>query len=183
MTGNLFVAVDLSDEDRHAIANTLSERDLAKRIPGRRVKPPNWHITLCFIGEATEVESDRLAERLESTIEAKRFAVTVGSIGGFPRAAKASVIFLSIDDPSANLAALASVCTEAAVDIGFDPDDRRFVPHLTLSRVRPPQAIHRLVETESLDIPLRVGALTVFRTVAERGGVRYEPVHTIGFDA
>lgn len=177
MTGNLFVAVELSEDERHAIAHTLSERDLSRRVPGRRVKAENWHITLCFIGGATELEEERLAERLEATLQSEPFTVKVSDIGAFPRLGKASIVYLRVVDPTDGLSVLAAMSTEAAVDVGFDPDDRPFVPHMTLSRVRPPRPVDALADVDPIGVAIRVESVTMLRTVPERGGIRYHAVH------
>jgi len=181
VSGNVFLAVDLTDTSRHALASTLSESGAAVRIPGRRTRPNNWHITLRFLGEATEVETDRLAERTESLLKLfapGRGAVSVDGLGAFPRPAKATVLFASIADRSGLLAALAGICDEAATDVGFEPEGRPFVPHLTLSRIRPPRDLRSLVDRlELVPVKIDVTAVTMFETAETPNGITYVPLH------
>jgi len=175
--GNVFLAVGLSDDERHRIAAVLSNEGLAQAVPGRRTRPQDWHLTLCFVGEASETAIDLLAERTEAHLDAAGFRVALNRIGAFPRPSKATVVFLGVEDPTGGLAALAGQCRAAAEDAGFDVDARPFVPHLTLSRVRPPTAVHKLIAREIPAIPLSVSAVSMFRTERVKGSVRYEPMH------
>ncbi|MEZ5175965.1 MAG: RNA 2',3'-cyclic phosphodiesterase [Acidimicrobiia bacterium] len=180
MNGNVFLAVALTATERHDLAAALSEERIARRLPGRRVGPANWHVTVRFVGEAAEAEVDRLAERVESYAdEVWAGRVWVTGIGGFPRASKATVAYAGIDDPSRLLTVLAAICDEAAIDVGFDPETRPFVPHLTLSRIRPAVDLSGLVDGLSARVPVEVAAITVFRTEQIRGGVAYRAIHEI----
>ncbi len=181
MPGNVFLAVDFADDTRHALAATLSESGAAVRIPGRRTRPANWHITLRFVGEATEVQTDRLAGRTDSLLRLSapgRGTVTAEGLDAFPRLAKATVLFASIADRSGLLSALAGICDEAATDVGFEPEGRPFVPHLTLSRIRPPRDVRSLVgRLELAPVKIEVTAVTMFQTTETPNGITYVPLH------
>lgn len=182
MLGNIFLAVDLADETRHALAATLSDSGAAARIPGRRTRPENWHITLRFIGEATPVQIDRLAERTDALLRLSapgRDTVTVEGLGAFPKQAKATILFASITDRSELLSTLAGICDEAATDVGFEPEGRPFVPHLTLSRIRPPRDVRSIIDhLDLVPIKVDVAAVTMFRTTPTAHGVTYVPLHS-----
>lgn len=179
MSGNLFAAVALSDDERHALAAVLRDSGVARRMPGKRTKPTNWHITTRFVGEATDSEADQLAYRIQDLMDVEPFRVVVDGIGGFPRPSKASVVYASVEDPTGSLSGLAALCDVAATDVGFEPEGRSFVPHLTLSRTRPPTDVTRF--PESFDDPVRISvdAVTIFRTRSTREGPVYDPVHEI----
>lgn len=182
MSGNIFFAVDLVDETRHALAASLSDSGAAARIPGRRTRPSNWHITLRFIGEADEVQIDRLAERVETLLRLSapgRGTATVENLGAFPRQAKATVLYASITDRSGLLSTLAGICDEAATDVGFEPEGRPFVPHLTLTRIRPPRDVRSIIDAiEFVPIRIEIGAVTLFRTKSTAKGPIYVPLYS-----
>ncbi len=181
MIGNIFCAVDLTDEERHGLAAVLSDHGAATRIPGRRTKPENWHITLRFIGEASDVQIDRLAERLETLLGISApgaGTVTVDGLDAFPRPGAATVLYGRITDRSGLLSTLAGICDEAATEVGFEPEGRPFVPHLTLARIRPAQDVRAVIEhLELTPVRVAVTAVTVFRTTAVPQGVAYAPLH------
>lgn len=177
---NLFLAVDPSDGDRHALASVLAESGASGVIPGRRVPIDNWHVTLRFLGSITEVRTDMLVARLDETLAVEPGRVWLDGLGAFPRLARATVIHSTVRDPAGTLDVLAAECDEAAVDVGLDSEDRPFTAHLTLARVRPPLDVrHVLAGVAPFSVPIDVSAVTLMRTRSVRGGVSYDRVERI----
>jgi 2'-5' RNA ligase len=178
MTGNVFLGVSLSDAERHGLAAALTDTDLSRIIPGKRTRPGNWHITVRFIGPASELQIDRLAERVESLLECEGGRVWVTGLGAFPKFSKASVLYAAVDDPTGILDELAITAEEAATDVGFEPEGRPYIPHLTLSRVRPVRDVSPIsAALDDVRVPVTVGTLTMFQTVQTRDGPEYQALH------
>jgi 2'-5' RNA ligase len=174
---NQFLAFDLADEERHSVAAALAVSGASDGVPGRRIPIINWHTTLRFLGEVSDVQAENLLGRLDATLDVGPGRVWLDGIGAFPKSSRASVAFCSIDDPEGVLTVLAGLCDEAAIDVGLEPDDRPFVPHLTLSRIRPPQDLRLVMANIDLPrIPLDVTAVTLMRTRSIRGGVEYDRI-------
>lgn len=183
MSANAFVAVDLDDADRHALAAALTEASPGPPLPGKRTPPENWHITLRFLGAVDDLVIERLSHALESSIDSGPGRVTCTGLGAFPRPAKASVAYATIEDHEGLLRALAATCEDACRDIGLEPDDRPFVPHLTLARLRPPADLRRRFEAfGEYRVHIPVDRVSVMRTVPRRGGVEYRTVTTLPLD-
>jgi 2'-5' RNA ligase len=180
MSGHAFLAVDLSDDERHALSAALADTSPGKPIPGRRPRVRNWHITLRFIGDCSDVDADRVAYELERDLFVTPGRVFISGLATFPRPSRATVLFASIDDPEDLLTCLASVCETAARGVGMDPEERHYTPHLTLSRLRPPMDLRHLIDSFSpFRIPIRVDAVTLFRSSRTRSGITYTPLHTL----
>ena len=175
----LFIAVALTTDARHALAATLGRI----AIPGRPVKPPNWHVTLRFIGEANEPMMDRLVRALDEADLGSRFRIKWGGLGAFPRPAKATVLWVGLTEGSAELIALASRVESAVVSTGTATEDRPFRPHLTLSRIRPPQSIAGVIETfDAIQVAMPVDRVLLMESHLGGGGARYEAVESFGLD-
>jgi 2'-5' RNA ligase len=173
--GRLFVAVPLPDEIRMALADRLE----TVVVPGKAVRPENWHITLRFLGATDQVAYERFLAELDGAGLGSEFAVGLGEMGAFPRPRGATVTWLAVNDGRERLEELADHAEEAAQTAGFAPEDRPFRAHLTLSRVRPPEDVSRLVEEfPALDLRWRCRSIVVYRSQPGRGGVRYEPLET-----
>lgn len=174
MTGNSFLAIDLSVADRHHLAAALHDASPGPRIPGRRTKPENWHITLRFLGPIDELIKDRLSMELEQGLDAEGGHVRVAGLDSFPRPSKAAVMFASVVDPAGLLDPIAAQCERVCRDVGFEPEERPFVPHLTLARIRPPRDVRRLIDAfGEFSVRLAVDQVSLMRGEQGEDGIRY----------
>jgi RNA 2',3'-cyclic 3'-phosphodiesterase len=100
----------------------------------RWIDPENYHITLRFIGDVDYKTATEVTDSLDRFVDSERFTVRLDHLGTFggdkPRALYAGV---------ANNTAL--VRLQAAQErilqrLGLAPDGRKFVPHVSLARLR-----------------------------------------------
>ncbi len=180
MTDNAFVAIDPTDAERHELAAALDAASPGSRLPGRRVRPENWHLTLRFLGPLDDMMLDRVVRELDEAITGVPTDLSCTGLGAFPRAARATVLYVGVEDPTGTLDALAATCEAACRDVGLDPEERSFTPHITLARLRPPVDVRRTFERfGEFRSRIRADRVSVMRTHAGRGGVRYETIDTI----
>lgn len=176
----LFIAVDLTDDVRHGLAAHLRAALGHAPVPGRPVVPANWHITLRFLGNSTEWQCETVLAGLTETELGRPFTLSFSGLGAFPRPARATVLWLGVAEGSSALTGLASVIEDVVGSAGFVPEDRPFHPHLTLSRLRPPQDVGRVINSVA-PFPLRqqVNGMTIFRSHLGGGPARYEPIEVV----
>lgn len=171
----LFVAVDPGDETRHRLAELINATLTA--LPGAVVPPANWHLTLRFVGSATEAEEDRLRYELSEAVMPPPFRIRLGGLGAFPRPARASVLWMGVQEGASQLGDLAAGVETAVQAAGFEQEDRPFRAHLTLSRMRPTVDVTALVDGGfDAQVTLEVESVVLFASVLGRGGARYEAV-------
>lgn len=95
------------------------------------------HFTLLFLGDLAAELAAPLARALEARAAREApFRVAFGSVGAFPDAMRPRVVFLSVLEGADGLERLAQLARAAADEVSARYDDRPFVPHLTLFRVR-----------------------------------------------
>lgn len=171
----VFVAAPLPDQPRLALAALLG----SVSVPGRVVPPENWHLTLRFLGRIDRVTYERVVAGIDESELGRRFVLGLAGIGAFPRPKKATVTWVGVSRGMERLAELAVIADDAATGAGLEPEERPFRPHLTLSRIRPPEDVTTLVE-EGTDIAVawRCETIVVYRSDLGRGGARYEPLET-----
>lgn len=176
----IFVAVDLADEVRYGLAAHLVHAVGDNGVPGSTPPPANWHITLRFLGKVDQLGYETLTARLDTAELGPSFELSFAGLGAFPRPGRATVLWLGVGDGSDDLIDVAGAVEEAVVDAGFMPEERPFHPHLTLSRIRPPQDVRGLVENVPA-FPLRqtVRRVTIFESVLGRGPATYVPLDTV----
>ncbi len=175
----LFLAVALTDDARHALARRIEDRLDGGRMPGRPVRIASWHITLRFLGSAAPVQRDAVLAHLDQHLQTSPFRIRLDGLGAFPRAARASILWVGVATGADGLTALAAGCEEAAQAAGFEPEGRPFHPHVTVSRIRPPQDLRSLLDGEPTGVPMDVTAVTLFRSVLGGGPARYEVIETV----
>lgn len=162
-TGRVFAAVVPPPEVVAALDHRLD--DLS--IPGRPVPPPNWHLTLRFIGKVDEVAYQRWLGGMDSAALPSPFRVTLSGLGAFPRPARATVLWVGVKGDL--LGDLATVVDVAAEEAGLGREERPFRPHLTISRVRPPADVRPLIDADhGWKLPFRVKEFHVMAAMGSR---------------
>ncbi len=167
----------VSDQVRAELSTHLREALAGERLPGRVVPAENWHLTLRFLGDTSVAARERLLEELRTATLGSPFALEFGRCGAFPRPARASVLWLGVAQGEAPLRALAAEVEDAVGRAGWTPETRPFSPHLTVSRMQPPQDVRALLERiPPFPARLAVEEVVLYRSHPGRGPVRYEPL-------
>lgn len=171
----VFVGIELPVEARAALDAVLG----AVGVPGKPTPPENWHITLRYIGSIDEVSVDRLLAGLDEADLGAPFRIRTRGLGAFPNTVRATVLWLGLGPSPLDL--LAGVVDAVVERIGLGSEERPFVGHVTLSRIRPPADVTDLVEGVDVPhVPIPVDRVTVFESVQGSGHPRYVPIERIG---
>lgn len=168
----LFLGLSLPDMHRNALAELQSNVP-----PGRAVPWDNFHMTLVFLGDATNA----LVDELDLALDGMRLVlpeINLGGLGQFgggnPRAVWVAVA------PLGPLDALHRRLGNVARGVGFEVPSRRFVPHVTLTRFAretvPPTAVAKFFQKRgSFALPaFQPYAVTLFRSHLRGDGSDYE---------
>jgi 2'-5' RNA ligase len=103
-------------------------------LPGARwVDVENYHITLRFIGDVDNRTADEIVDRLDR-IDRPEFQVSLNGIGSFG-SKKPHSIWAGVS-PSQEMAAMQAEIERICQRIGLPPDPRKFMPHVTLARLK-----------------------------------------------
>lgn len=109
--------------------------------PVRWVRDDAMHITLKFFGEVTSDRIDGIEEMLRhAALGVPRMSLVIGQAGGFPDGRRPRVLHLAIQ-AGPELEVLQDRIERSCGDLGFAPEGRPFVPHVTLGRVREGQRL------------------------------------------
>jgi 2'-5' RNA ligase len=181
----VFVAINLSDEERARLAGAarrLRESD----FPVRWVPPQNVHLTLKFLGEVGE---DSLAELYSAVDDASSdvasFDMALRGFGAFPSLRRPRVVWAGVEQ-EATLARLQEKVEAALEAVGYERENRRFHPHLTLGRARKGaragdfEGFEDLVNRQSYEGRFRVTAVDVMRSRLDPEGAVYSVLHSTG---
>src|SRR5262245_14780499 len=124
----LFTALEIPETIRVQLSLIRASVGGAKWIAAE-----DMHVTLRFAGDIDGRTADDLAELL-ADVAVQPFQVTIAGTGSFggrePRALWAGV------EAGPELEALQRANERAARSAGLEPESRKFVPHVTLARLR-----------------------------------------------
>lgn len=184
----LFVAFDLPGEVRQALGELIAQ--LRPLCPAARwVRPEAMHLTLRFLGHVEDQAGGRELDSIRAALAAVHSPAPVElrfhGVGFFPDARRPRVVWCGIDS-SPNLAPLAADISLALEPLGFPPEDRAFVPHLTLARLEASRGARKLVPAaEELESRAFGSALEtefhLFESILRPSGAEYGKLQTYGF--
>lgn len=187
-TYRTFVALPLSPVIIEKLGDV--QRTLRRRNPDEAVtwvRSANIHLTLFFLGDIVP-DRQKPVETALSVVARNVRPVTfaVQNIGAFPDTNRPRIIWVGLNEPTGQLALLHRVVNEAMESVGFQPEARRFSPHLTLGRLRR-RASREDVEAVGAAVrQAEVGhlgdvlaeELIFFRSVLKSSGAEYTPLAT-----
>jgi len=132
----LFVSVDLPAD---LTGDVAAVQEAIRDASGLNFTDPSQaHLTLKFLGDT---DPDRLAE-LEPALEAaiaaadvSPFEATIGGLGAFPDTDYIRVVWLGFESGGDRLGKLHEAVENRMVDLGFQPEEHDFTPHVTIARM------------------------------------------------
>lgn len=95
--------------------------------------PDDFHITLKFLGSATEDRIHSLQERLNNGPYPSSFSLKVGTLSFFGSSMQPRVMWAGVEK-SPSLLELQQVVEEQCRVLGFPPENRPYRPHITLGK-------------------------------------------------
>ncbi|MCX6900530.1 MAG: RNA 2',3'-cyclic phosphodiesterase [Verrucomicrobia bacterium] len=178
----LFIAVDVSEEVRGAVAEQVTRLRQANADVGW-VKPENFHLTLKFLGEAPDAQLADIKAALDLVaLSRASFEMELRGMGCFPERGVPRVVWVGAGAGQDVLTVVARDVEDAMEALGFVRERREFAAHLTIGRVRSPcgaERLQRLVEAEA-DTGFgrcAVDEVRLYKSTLASGGSIYDLMH------
>ena len=179
-----FVAVDISQAARDALAE-VTHRLRERGVSGVRwARPEAVHLTLKFLGDIDPTLVDGILGALERACRGTGpLRLVLSEVGAFPSLANPRVLWVGLNGDLESLGELQRrIGQEVSVAGGFPMEERPFSPHLTLGRLRDNvsrEERHRAGEaaTEAgldADISWQVEAVNLMRSTLTPSGAVYD---------
>ncbi|MEX2450650.1 MAG: RNA 2',3'-cyclic phosphodiesterase [Rhodospirillales bacterium] len=168
----LFIGLALPREVRLALAA------VQYGLPGARwVKPESLHMTLRFLGDVDRGQAEDIDSAL-ADIVLPSFDLECSGLGCFETKGKVRALWTQVSKSCA-LKRLQEKLESAVVRTGFEPERRKFKPHVTLARFKNGSSNERigmfLENHNTLHVgPFTVDRFTLFRSHLGREGSVYE---------
>lgn len=130
-----FLGVDVTEGVRNELSKVQSEM---KKIDAdmKWVGPKNFHFNIKFFGNLKEDSIEQVVDRIyEAVEEINPFSVDLEGVGVFPSSDFIKVIWAGVEDPEDFREVVTSV-EDSLSEIGIEKEDREYVPHVTLGRMK-----------------------------------------------
>ena len=153
------------------------ELDMMKGgIEGARwIDRENYHVTLRFVGDVPDRVAHELDGELSHIAAVPEFSLKLSGMGMFG-SKKPHALYARIEE-NADLRRLQQVHERVCQSLGLPPEPRKFVPHVTLARLKGADrsqtetyiSSHNLYGSRTFE----VGQFVLFSSRASRGGGPY----------
>jgi RNA 2',3'-cyclic 3'-phosphodiesterase len=180
----LFVALDLPEAVRHALAELIA--NLKPKSRGARwVQPENLHITLKFIGHVGNEKLSPIQSALSSIHAAQPVELHFRGMGFFPNERRPRAFWCGVA-ASPNLPELAADINRSLVPLGIEAETRPFTPHLTLARFKSDEGVREMVHAANDMKSTDFGAATetnfhLYESLLKSTGAQYNRVASFPF--
>ncbi|MBW6484585.1 MAG: RNA 2',3'-cyclic phosphodiesterase [Syntrophobacterales bacterium] len=144
-TLRLFLAIVPPDGLNREIARLQGR--LQRIVTGniRWVKPEGLHLTLKFFGDVSAMAVEQISTAGKQAADADApFTLSLCGLGTFPSAKRPRVVYLEMEGDTKRLTVFQAKLEKKLAEMGFPGEERPFLPHLTLARIK------TLAEPESL---------------------------------
>ncbi len=177
MMPRIFIAVDIPQLHQERIFEIQNKFSTFKL---KQVKQSHLHITMKFLGEVKESTVQDVLESL-SGLNMAGFDASIGQLGIFPKKSSPKVLWVGADG---SFTELHDAIENSLNKIAFPKDDKEFIPHITISRIK------HLSKTEKKDFlsiyekmknihigNMRVNTVKLKKSVLTPSGPIYETIH------
>ncbi len=155
------------------------------------VDPGGIHLTLKFLGNIPSKQITEITEAIGKAGQGiSRFHLEISGLGAFPSLKQARVLWVGIGGEVDRLSMLQQNIESTLTALGFAKEERSFVPHLTLARIRQGasplerRGFGELVDATSFEdkYHVEVEAISLMRSQLTPAGAIYTRLMTVALD-
>lgn len=175
-----FIALRLSEASQHRLAE-LADHYQAQDKYHEISWPPieNYHLTLAFLGDQRPEDLQRLAEQLSYIVQfTSNTRLVATELSYFPYHARPNVLAVIVK-LAENLERLKKQADQALRECQIRYEKRKFIPHITLGRIRARKAPRLAVPPSYLNLELACTGLCLYRSELRSDGAVYTPIFSI----
>jgi len=171
-----FVALAVPQEMANVLGDAAAKMTYQDKSNAVRwVDQTNYHITLAFLGDQEEQTLDLLAERLDAELPQMPISVRVSHCSPFPESRPKLIAAMIKNSPE--LKELQQQVANATIASNIILERRRFVPHITLGRLRHTRNPFTGAIPRSMELQAEVPEMILFESILSPSGAEYEPIY------
>lgn len=183
MSLRLFFGIGIDQNVQSEIQKRLQRSEL-NPLPGKPLKPRNWHITLLFLGNVDQSKMEPLDLAVEEAAPRfpESFELAFQGFGVFPNKGISKILWLGVEKSAHPVLQSIHETLREAMSVHQIPfDSKGLSPHLTLSRSPKEDLNPKIKEWNSRfgdSIPMQVSSIALFRSHVSQSGSEYEVIRS-----
>jgi len=178
----LFIAADINNRSKKLIEKKFKLLKSELNNDLKWVKKENWHLTLKFIGEASEIDKENLIKVLKNIeFDSKGQYINFDKIGAFPDFESAKVIYLALNKGENILKIIHKRLEAETAKYDFESDNRDYIPHLTLGRAKNKNSSisDKFKSQNFVNIYAKIESITLYQSKLKKEGPEYIKLFSI----
>ncbi len=185
-----FFCIELLDEVTSRLKDIIASFANNTEAKVNWVDEENLHITMKFLGDIDQNKVETIKEKSKKAVgSVTPFPMTLDKVGVFPNLRRLRVIWVGSNEEPEEIHKLNQNLEEELEKIGFEPEGRKYIPHITLGRVKERnqskvKPLANQVESYKIKEPIQAEAegLTLMESKLTPEGPIYTPVfkHSFG---
>ena len=146
------------------------------------VESENMHLTVKFVGFMPQADQPKIEKKLiEVSNQQRPFILRVGDLGAFPNFFQPKVLWAGIKNGK-EVSDLSIRINKALKVIGYLPEKRQFVPHITLARVHTPVNLQKLAHYQlPKNLSIAVNHISLMQSQLLSSGAVYDRLSLFSF--
>ena len=157
-----------------------------ERVEIRWVKHNNLHLTVQFLGSASDEKVAEIRKEVENVVcSINPFVLKVYKTGCFPNKSQPSVLYLGVGGNIEALKALVVKINDKMSQIGFKNVSKSFIPHITIAKINYPQKfkpdLSIFLNSTYDEVEFSVDKIQLLESKTLAEGVVYETLNTFSF--
>jgi len=183
-----FIAIELPEEVKAGLTELQARLKSGMQPAVKWVDPYSIHLTLKFLGNIAVDKIAAITKAMEEAAqEISPFQLKVKDLGVFPNLRRVQVVWVGINGEVDKLSQLQQRIELNLVPLGFAPESRSFMPHLTLARLRERaspderQKFGQLIAGTKLEAvyTIKVDSINLMRSQLTREGAIYSQISSV----
>jgi len=152
----------------------------------RWVNPEGIHLTLKFLGDVPEENIGNIAEAVKTAARGlSPVTITIASAGAFPNFKRPRVLWIGIEEPTGQMGKIHESIEQELETLGYEKENRRFSPHLTLGRIKSFEGVEEVTD-ELSNMEINFGEFTaaeiiIMKSELKQTGAVYSPLFKLKF--
>lgn len=175
----LFIAALLPENVLQGLENYINT--IKEDIDGVKwEKPEKLHITLKFIGNVEQARVQEISLLIEDLVaKYSPFKTMLCEFGGFPRLNRPRVLYVGLSQ-NKQLANFHRELDRGLSNIGFEREERKFIPHITIGRVKKRIGFKKASEISKM--AFAIDQVGIIKSELRREGSVYTPLTIFKLD-